>query len=51
MPAGLQEEPFALADAVLPFLRERLPERQQRTTGRLRRTTGDFTKTDRPNGG
>ena len=33
-----EEEPFALADAVLPFLRERIPERQERATGRLRRT-------------
>jgi 2-hydroxymuconate-semialdehyde hydrolase len=41
-----EEEPFALADAVLPFLKERLPERQERATGRLRRT-GDFTKPDR----
>ncbi len=41
-----EEEPFALADAVLPFLKERLPERQQRTTGRLRRT-GDLNKPER----
>ena len=38
-----EEEPFALADAVLPFLRERLPERRERATGRLRRT-GEFPK-------
>lgn len=40
-----EEEPFGLADAVLPFLRERLPERKERATGRLRRT-GDFAKTE-----
>lgn len=40
-----EEEPFALADAVLPFLRERLPERQERATGRLRRT-GEFPKVE-----
>jgi pimeloyl-ACP methyl ester carboxylesterase len=41
-----EEEPFALADAVLPFLKERLPERQERATGRLRRT-GEIPKLDR----
>lgn len=40
-----EEEPFALAEAVLPFLRDRLPERQERATGRLRRT-GEFPKPD-----
>ena len=33
-----EEEPFGLAEAVLPFLKQRLPERHERTTGRLRRT-------------
>lgn len=42
-----EEEPFGLADAVLPFLRERLPERQERATGRLRRT-GEFPKIELP---
>jgi 2-hydroxymuconate-semialdehyde hydrolase len=41
-----EEEPFALAEAVLPFLKSRLPERQERVTGRLRRT-GDFPILDR----
>lgn len=41
-----EEEPFALAGAALPFLKERIPERQERATGRLRRT-GDLTKQDR----
>jgi 2-hydroxymuconate-semialdehyde hydrolase len=41
-----EEEPFALADAVLPFLKERLPERQERATGRIRRT-GEFLKSER----
>lgn len=40
-----EEEPFALADAVLPFLKERLPERHERTTGRLRRT-GELPRLD-----
>ena len=40
-----EEEPFALADAVLPFLRERLPERKERATGRLRRT-GEIPRVD-----
>jgi pimeloyl-ACP methyl ester carboxylesterase len=44
-----EEEPFALADAVLPFLKERLPERQERATGRLRRT-GEIPKLDRTDG-
>ncbi len=41
-----EEEPFGLADVVLPFLKERLPERQERASGRLRRT-GEFPKADR----
>lgn len=42
-----EEDAFALADAVLPFLKERLPERQERTTGRLRRT-GELPKSPDP---
>jgi pimeloyl-ACP methyl ester carboxylesterase len=41
-----EEEPFALADAVLPFLKQRVPERQERATGRLRRT-GDLNKPEK----
>ncbi len=40
-----EEEPFALADAVLPFMRERLPERKERATGRLRKT-GEIPRID-----
>jgi pimeloyl-ACP methyl ester carboxylesterase len=45
-----EEEPFALADAVLPFLKERLSARQERATGRLRRS-GDLSRTEPPDGG
>jgi 2-hydroxymuconate-semialdehyde hydrolase len=42
-----EEEPFALAEAALPFLKERIPERQERATGRLRRSSGETPKPDR----
>lgn len=41
-----EEEPFALTEAALPFLKSRLPERSERITGRLRRT-GEFPKIDK----
>jgi 2-hydroxymuconate-semialdehyde hydrolase len=34
-----EESPFVLADAMLPFLRSRVPVRAERATGRLRRTS------------
>lgn len=42
-----EENPFALAEVILPFLRARVAVRAERSTGRLRRS-GEFPKLQKP---